>query len=227
MRPKDSIWPYSGRKPRCLLALAGLVVFAGLPLSGQPDNEFLGLPPIDTGNMIEGKPTPGFSEFSNEERKSMQEMILVERFLSLPPERLTSVRRSIEQIEKMSPEEKERIKRQIQRFKRMGAQQRVQIHRKWNSLSMEYRSKMRNHWLSMSEEDRRVERSKLKSMTPEERRRFFRETFGEPRKKPVPQPYSLSVSEVILSEDNSEKETEEQKETANPAEEEENQEGEP
>ncbi len=200
---RPAIW---GSQPHRQIVLAGMVImFGGLTLSGQSDHDFLGLPPVDTGKMVEVEkpPSPGFSELSKEERKSMQEMILVERFLSLPPERLSSVRRSIELIEKMSPEEKERIREQIQRFKRMGAQQRVNIHRQWNSLSTEHRSKMRNHWLSMSEEDRQNERSKLKSMTPEERRHYFKETFGEPKNEPavaITPPYSLSVSEVISSE---------------------------
>ncbi len=199
-------WPLPGLNLRFLVAVAGFAVFSGPVLNGQPKEEFLGLPSgsISKEDIDQEDPTRKFAGLSREERKGLQEMILVERFLSLPPERLSEVRNSIELIQKMSPEEKERIKQQIGKFKRMPHVERKKMHDRWSAVSEERRTKMRNHWLNMSEEDRRAEREKLRTMTHEERRWYFRETFGAPEEMPPPPPpsappplYSLSESEPL------------------------------
>ncbi len=190
-------------------ATAGMVLLIGLPvsLSGQSSEDFLGLPPIAGKTAPDENRTRKFAELSPAERKSLQEMMLVERFLSLPPERLAEVRNSIELIQQMSPEEKERIRQQIKKFRRMSSGEREKMHARWSAVSTERRNMMRSRFLSMSEEDRRAERDKLKSMTPEQRHQYFRETYGEPGDKskmhppppPPPPLHSLSVSEPLSS----------------------------
>ncbi len=193
--------------PRLLSTTASIILMmTGLPLGlgGQPSEEFLGLPP--TLNQIDPNKNPEriFAGLSPEERKGLQEMMLVEKFLSLQPERLVEVRKSIELIQKMSPAEKERIRQQIRKFRGMPRGEREKVHARWSAVSTERRKMMRNRFLSMSEEDRRSERNKLKNMTHEERLRYFRETFGvhgdKPKMPPPPPPpplYSLSVSEPL------------------------------
>ncbi len=200
---KKIIDPLSADGPRLLSAAASLLLMMmSLPpgLVGQPSEEFLGLPPAS--KQIDS--SKKFAGLSPEERKDLQEMMLVERFLSLQPDRLTEVRKSIELIQKMSPAEKERIRQQIRKFRGMPRGERDKLHAKWSAVSHERRNMMRNRFLSMSEEDRRAERDKLKNMTHEERRHYFRKNYGKigdiPKMPPPPPPpplYNLSVSEPL------------------------------
>ncbi len=119
--------------------------------------------------------SPDPSHLSPADRKRMRDMVMLDRLLSLPPERLSHMRTTIERIERMSDDEKHDLREKIREFKRLNPNQRTRLHRQWEGIPKETRSLLRQHWQDMSQEDRRAERLKLQHMNPQERRKYHHE----------------------------------------------------
>ena len=112
--------------------------------------------------------------YGEAERMRMKEFMNLERFISLPSERLSSIRRTIERIERMTPEEKDRLRKELHQFRQLRPEMRHEISKSFDSMPIAEKRFMRQHWLQMTPADRTRERRKMESMTAEERRDYYR-----------------------------------------------------
>ena len=107
--------------------------------------------------------------------KRMREMALLDRLLSMPPDRLSHLRQTIERVEGMSPEEREDIRSKIRHFRRLHPTMRSRMFRNWEELPEETRTLLRRHLEVMTHEERRARRLQLESMEIRERMKYHKE----------------------------------------------------
>ena len=173
---------------RLFLSLSGLVMLSllfsesQLPAASKSEER----EHVDRDRLTFDRPsgprhTPDHMAPSREEPDRMQEMRLLHRFLSLPPERLQHLRETIERIENMSTEEKDELRSKIQEFHRLNATQRRRLEQTWKEMPSESRQKLHHHWQGMSPTERRRERRKLGQMNREERWQYHRRLLGQLR----------------------------------------------
>ncbi len=128
-------------------------------------------------------PAKNFNDLSPaEQKKKIQEMTMLDRFLRLPPDKLRRIRQTIEKIENMSSEEKENLRNQLQAYKRLHPRQQEDLRKRFDSIPSEERAIMRQRWLQMTAEERIAERRKVQHLSPEERRQFHRNIIHNARK---------------------------------------------
>jgi hypothetical protein len=159
---------------------AGLVLSLALPLEAQPGRDLRPHPAGGRGSA----PDRNHADKPSEGKDGMQEMMLVDRFLRLPPERISHMRQTLERLEKMTADEKESLRQRIQQYKSLHPREQSQLHRNWERVSSEHRERMRQRWREMSEKERRLEREKVQKMSAEERRDYYGdklEATGAPR----------------------------------------------
>ena len=172
---------------------AGLVLLLALPVEAQPGRDLRPHPAGSRG----GAPERNRTDMPSEGNDGMQEMMLVDRFLKLPPERISHMRQTLERLEKMTADEKESLRQRIQQYKRLHPREQSQLHRNWERVSPEHRALMRQRWQEMSEEERRLEREKVQKMSADDRRGYYGdklEAAGVPR--PPDRPRYLDRAEA-------------------------------
>ncbi len=168
--------------PDASLKAEKTTVPAGLPSPPggdiPPPPEFIPPPP----EFI--PPPPPKETPSIEERdKKLEELQLLERFLNLPPDKLTQIRLTIEKIEKMDPAEREQLRENIRKFRLMGPARRQDVRRHLKAIPAHERALMRQYWLELSPEEARAEREKRREMNGRERYEYYENLLAELRAK--------------------------------------------
>ena len=164
--------------PRAILAaLAALgITFGQISSFANGDHPPVESPPIeDKGNVDQPSSSEQDELRSPVDRKRMREMALLDHLLSMPPERLFHLRRTIERVEGMSPEEREELRRKVREFRHLRPSDRVRMIRNWEELPQETRTLLRRHWEALSHQDRRARRLQLESMEKRERIKYHKE----------------------------------------------------
>lgn len=134
-------------------------------------------------------PVDNFAALSPaEQKKKMQEIAMLDRFLKLPPDKLRRIRQTIEKIENMSFEEKEILRNQLQAYKSLHPRQQEDLRKRFDRLPSEERAIMRQRWLQMTAEERIAERIKIQQLSPEERRQFHKNIIHNARKNQLSHP---------------------------------------
>jgi len=101
------------------------------------------------------------------------EMAMIERFLSMPPETLAKIRRTLERIEAMSTEEKEQLLERVRDFRRMDEKRRRDLMSQFRGMDRGQGRVLARHLFSMPAEDREAEIKKIRAMEPDERRAYM------------------------------------------------------
>ena len=109
------------------LLAAALLIGAAVPIRADSEADLRSHPPKTGVHPAER----GDAEKSVPGNDRLQDMMLVDRFLRLPPERLSHMRQTLERLEKMSPDEKESLRQRIQQFKRMHPREQTRMYRNW------------------------------------------------------------------------------------------------
>jgi|GEM_PF-700153 len=109
---------------------------------------------------------------------------LLQHLLEMDDAQLTSIRQTIERIEKMSPEEKQKMRERIGKMHDMPSGNVEAMRQKFKKIPQEQREAMRERWIEMTPEERAQWRDKLRSLSPEERKAVFEEQgFRAPHPK--------------------------------------------
>lgn len=111
--------------------------------------------------------------------ESMHQLIMIERFLDMPPERLAEIRATLERVEAMSPEEKDAMRKRIAEFRRLPPEKRHKISQALENIPEAERRKIHAYWKSMSPEERRKKREAFQNMSPEERAAWREKIINE------------------------------------------------
>ena len=164
--------------PRAILAaLATLgLTFGQISSFAEGHHPPVESPPMEDQGNVDQPSSPDQDELrSPVDRKRMAEMALLDRLLSMPPERLSHLRQTIERVEGMSLEEREELRKKVRHFRHLHPRERSRMFRNWEELPKETRTLLRRHWEGMSHEERRARRHELESMEIRERMKFHKE----------------------------------------------------
>lgn len=152
-----------------------------------PNAEVAPPPPANTKSppatppTLESEPEP--TATIGDTSYNTQELHVMERLLTLPPEKLAEMRQAIERIEAMSDAEKAELLAQIREIRQMQAPERRKIMERMRMESPEEREIIRRYWMSLSRDDAMALRQKIRTMTPEARQAFREKILNEARNK--------------------------------------------
>lgn len=101
------------------------------------------------------------------------DMVVLDRLLTMPPEHLARIRRAIEQIEAMSPEEREALRDRLRDFRHIDPEERQKIRERWRAMSPEERREsireMRERrWQDVFEQPKEAQKEKEESSPQED-----------------------------------------------------------
>lgn len=122
-------------------------------------------------------PPPPQNPPPKDQRERIEKLVLLDKFLGLPDEKLALMRRTIERIEQMTPEQRAELRERIQYFRKLKPEQQTEIKQNLSSMSWHERRALQEKWLSMSTEQQISERERLQMMTPDERHQYFRKVI--------------------------------------------------
>ena len=126
-----------------------------------------------------------------------RELVRLERFLTMPQERLTALRRAIERVEKMSPEEKDALLKRIREIKSMSQQKRREFLKQFEGLSRSQRRGLAAIYYAASPDEKEEIRSKLTAANTAEKKQAFVNALIENNQEfleNLPQPRRLDSS---------------------------------
>jgi len=141
----------------CLL-LAGLAEAAPPPM---PD--YLPEPPPLPPEMLDKRPLQPPPDLPDPSVLFAQ-LKQLEELLSLPPEKLVSLRQTIEYIEKLGPEEREAMRLRLTQITRVTPELREEIDSMATFLPADLHSNLSQFWLAASPTERENVRSQLASL---------------------------------------------------------------
>jgi len=126
-----------------------------------------------------------------------RELVRLERFLTMPQERLTALRRAIERVEKMTPEEKEALLERIREIKSMSQQNRREFLKQFEGLNRTQRRGLAAIYYAASPDEKEEIRSKLTAADTAEKKQAFVNALIEKNQElfeSLPQPRRLDSS---------------------------------
>ena len=102
---------------------------------------------------------------------SREEIRTLIRIVNMPPEKLSSLRQSLEHLEKMTPEERQQLRKKLEALRNSP------------TLPPPQANPLLHYWASLPPEKARTEKERFRSMTREERRAYVAEAI---KKLPPP-----------------------------------------
>lgn len=99
-------------------------------------------PPKDAGRRPQIPRSDKEDRLGGHHRGGMEgsdEMVVLDRLLSMPPDQLARVRRALERIEAMTPEEREELRERLRDFRSISPDQRQEIRERWRTMTPEER----------------------------------------------------------------------------------------
>lgn len=120
------------------------------------------------------------------------ELAALEHFLSLPPERLASIRQLIERVESMSPEEREALQAKIAEYRQLHPRQRERMAQEFNEVPWQERGLIRAWWQQLTPDEAEAERLKMRGMSRDERQAYRGEILSKAKElglQPAPPPW--------------------------------------
>jgi hypothetical protein len=97
----------------------------------------------------------------------------LEELLSMPPEKLSRLRQTIEFIEKMSPDEREAMHIRLSQITQMTPELKAEIKQLANLLPADSRSDLSQFWLASSPTERELIRNKLASLEADDKKQLL------------------------------------------------------
>ncbi len=114
------------------------------------------------------KPPPSAEDLQQD--LMCERLEVLEKYLSMSPEKLARIRGVIERIEQMSPEEKAEMRARIHEMRAMDPDRRQRYMKYQEEISWEDHMILRQYFGSLSREERRAMREALRDMNEDERR---------------------------------------------------------
>lgn len=130
-----------------------------------------------------------------------RELIRLERFLTMPQERLTALRRAIERVEKMSPEEKGKLLERIGEIKAMSRQKRQEFLEHFEGLDRTQRRGLAAIYYTASPEEKEEIRNKLAAAGDPRQKQAFVDALLEKNQElldRLPQPRRMDGSNPVI-----------------------------
>lgn len=125
--------------------------------------------------------SPGDGEFHRERGDRMrnrfnevEDLGALHRFLSLPPERLAEIRKTIEYIEAMTSEEREALRNRVSALRESQIELLRLTREGLEALPPEEKIVLNDYWTGLDADERMRQRKRVAQMEPEERYQFFR-----------------------------------------------------
>ncbi|MDR2982210.1 MAG: hypothetical protein LBV12_08195 [Puniceicoccales bacterium] len=164
----------------CIRIFPAVFVLALLPLFAHAGGD---AKPAATATSVANSDVGDMSDDSLKalSREDVRKLIWL---TSLPTENLTSLRQSIERVEKMNSEERTDLRRKLERLRDANDTQRQKITEDVNKNNPPRGNILMRYWRSLPPEKAKEEMEKFKKMTDEARRAYV----AEVRKKMPPAP---------------------------------------
>lgn len=152
-----------------LLAVAFPLLAQEGPPDGPPDFQ----PPPLPESAREQLP-PKLPDNLPQPSELREQLLLLDRFLQLPPEQLVHIRQTIARIEAMPAEERAALRERLRAITELPSQAREALAERAPTILAGDLKRLRAYWLGMSEEMRAEEDAHLAGLDVDEQERYFR-----------------------------------------------------
>ena len=162
-------------KPGSFLLYLGLWALVAGPAFAQVPSLPEDLPkppplPQEMKDRAPARPPPDLPDPA----KLIEQLKQLEELLSLSPEKLKSLRQTLEFIEKMNPQEREAMRIRLSQVTQLTEDLRKEIDALAKTVPISERSNLSQFWLAASEEERETVRQKLASLDPDEQSQYLK-----------------------------------------------------
>lgn len=133
-------------------------------------------PPPQVAQYIQDGAPPSLPKDLPTESEMRAQLMQLERFLELSPDKIRQMRTTLQRIEAMSPEEREALRQRLSHIRTANLPQHEEFQRNeavMDSFSPEDRELIRDYWLHLDEAERVQRQRILAAMHEEQRRRYW------------------------------------------------------
>jgi hypothetical protein len=162
-----------GKPGHFLLCLGLLMLMAGPAYSQVPTlpDDLPKPPPLpqEMKDRAPARPPPDLPDPA----KLIEQLKQLEELLSLSPEKLKSLRETLEFIEKMNPQEREAMRIRLSQVTQLTEDLRKEIDALAKMVSISERSNLSQFWLASSDEERETVRQELSSLEQDQQSEYL------------------------------------------------------